>query len=61
MQLIQSCIVIIITPYNYFECKLKASFQLRRKGLYNLAMATEIKPRLVLEKTRWANRNDEAT
>jgi hypothetical protein len=61
MQLIQSSLVIILTSYNYFEWKPKAAFQLKRKGLYNLMMATETKPTSMLEKTRWANRKDEAT
>jgi hypothetical protein len=61
MQLLQSSLVIILTPYNYFEWNLKAAFQLKRKGLYNLTMATETKPTSALEKTRWANRKDEAT
>jgi hypothetical protein len=61
MQLIQSSLVIILTPYNYFEWNPKATFQLKRKGLYNLTMATETKPTSALEKTRWVNRKDEAT
>jgi hypothetical protein len=61
MQLLQSSLVIILTLYNYFEWNLKATFQLKRKGLYNLMMATETKPTSVLEKTRWVNRKDEAT
>jgi type II secretory pathway component PulC len=61
MQIIQSILVIILTLYNHFEWKLKAAFQPKRKGLYNLMMTTETKPISVLEKTRWANRKDEAT
>jgi hypothetical protein len=61
MQLLQSSLVIILTPYNYFEWNSKAAFQLKRKGLYNLTMATETKPTSVLEKTRWVNHKDEAT
>ena len=61
MQLIQSIVVIILTPYNYFEWNLKASFQLKTKGLYNLTMATETEPTSTIEKMRWANRKDEAT
>jgi hypothetical protein len=60
MQLLQSSLVIILTLYNYLEWKLKATFQLKRKGLYNLTMATETKPTLALEKTIWVNREDEA-
>jgi hypothetical protein len=61
MQLIQSSLVIILTSYKYFEWKSKASFQLKRKGLYNLMMAMETKPTSTLEKTRLVNRKDEAT
>jgi hypothetical protein len=61
MKIIQSSLVILLTPYNYFEWKLKTAFQLKIKGLYNLMMATETKPTSTLEKTRWANRKDEAT
>jgi hypothetical protein len=61
MQIIQSSLVIILTPYNYFEWNLKSTFQLKRKGLYNLMMAIETKPTSVLEKTRWMNCKDEAT
>jgi hypothetical protein len=57
---IQSNLVVILTPYNYFYWKPKAEFQLRRKGLYNLMMATETKPTSVIEKMRLANRKDEA-
>jgi hypothetical protein len=58
---IQSKLVVILTPYNYFDWNPKAEFQLRRKGLYNLTMATETKPTLAIEKMRWVNRKDEAT
>jgi hypothetical protein len=61
MKLLQSSLVIILMPYNYFEWKLKAEFQLKRKGLYNLTMAIETKPTSALEKTRWVNRKDETT
>jgi hypothetical protein len=59
--ILQSNLVIILTPYNYFEWNMKAEFQLKRKGLYNLTMATETKPTSTIEKTRWVNRKDEAT
>jgi hypothetical protein len=61
MKIIQSLLVIILTPYKYFEWKLKAAFQHKRKGPYNLTMATETKPTSALEKTRSMNRKDEAT
>jgi hypothetical protein len=61
MKLIQSSMVIILTTYNYFEWNPKASFQLKRKGLYNLMMAIETKPTSTLEKTIWVNHKDEAT
>jgi hypothetical protein len=53
--------VVILTPYNYFDWKLKATFQLKRKGLYNLTMAIETEPTSAIEKMRWVNRKDEAT
>jgi hypothetical protein len=59
--IIQSNLVVILTPYNYFDWKPKAEFQLRRKGLYNLTMATETEPTSAIEKMRWVNRKDEAT
>jgi hypothetical protein len=61
MQLIQSNLVIILTLYNYFEWNLKATFQIKRKGLYNLTMVIEREPTSVLEKIRWVNRKDEVT
>jgi hypothetical protein len=61
MQILQSSLVIILTPYNYFEWNLKAAFQLKRKGLYNLTMVKKIESTLALEKTRWENCKDEAT
>jgi hypothetical protein len=59
--IIQSKLVVILTPYNYFDWNPKATFQLKRKELYNLTMATEIEPTSAIEKMRWANRKDEAT
>jgi hypothetical protein len=59
--IIQSNLVVILTPYNYFYWNPKEEFQLRRKGLYNLLMATETKSTSAIEKIRWANRKDEAT
>jgi hypothetical protein len=59
--IIQSKLVVILTPYNYFDWKPKEEFQLRRKGLYNLTMGTETEPTSTIEKMRWVNRKDEAT
>jgi hypothetical protein len=59
MQLLQSSLVIILTPYNYFEWNSKSAFQLKRKGLYNLMMATETEPTSTLEKTKWEKLKDE--
>jgi hypothetical protein len=61
MKILQSSLVIILTPYNYFEWHSKATFQLKIKGPYNLTMVRETKPTSVLEKTRWVNHKDEAT
>jgi hypothetical protein len=58
--IIQSNLVEILTPYYYFDWKPKSEFQLRRKGLYNLTMATETKPTSAIEKMIWENRKDEA-
>ena len=59
--IIHSNLVVILTPYNYFDWNTKATFQLKRKGLYNLMIATKIEPTSVIEKMRWVNRKDEAT
>jgi hypothetical protein len=59
--IIQSNFVVILTPYNYFDWNPKATFQLKRKGLYNLKMATKTEPTSAIKKMRWANRKDEAT
>jgi hypothetical protein len=59
--IIQSNLVVILTPYNYFYWNPKVTFQLKRKGLYKLTMATETKPTSVIEKMRWVNCKDEAT
>jgi hypothetical protein len=59
--IIKSNLVVILTPYNYFDWNPKATFQLKRKGLYNLTMATETEPTSAIEKMRWENCKDEAT
>jgi hypothetical protein len=59
--IIQSNLVVILIAYNYFGGNPKAEFQFRRKGLYNLTMATETEPTSAIEKMRWANHKDEAT
>jgi hypothetical protein len=59
--IIYSNLVVILTPYNYFDWNPEAKFQLKRKGLYNLTMATKAEPTSVIEKMRWENRKDEAT
>jgi hypothetical protein len=59
--IIQSNLVVILTPYNCFDWKPKVTFQLKRKGLYNLTMVTETKPTSTLEKMIWENHKDEAT
>jgi hypothetical protein len=58
---IYSNLVVILTPYNYFDWKPKETFQLKRKGLYNLTTVTEKEPTSAMEKMRWVNRKDEAT
>ena len=59
--IIQPKSVVILTPYNYFDWKPKVTFQLKRKELYNLTMATETEPTSAIKKMRWVNRKDEAT
>jgi hypothetical protein len=59
--ILQSNLVVILTPYNYFDWKRKAEFQLKRKGLYNLTMGKETEPTSAIEKMRWVNQKDEAT
>jgi hypothetical protein len=44
-----------------FDWNPKATFQLKRKGLYNLTMTTETEPTLAIENMRWVNCKDEAT
>jgi hypothetical protein len=58
--IIQLNLVVILTPYNYFDWKPKAKFQLRRKGLYNLTMGTETEPTSAIENIVWENGKDEA-
>jgi hypothetical protein len=59
--IIQSNLVVILTPYNYFDWNPNETFQLKRKGLYNLTMATETEPPSAIEKMKWANHKDETT
>jgi hypothetical protein len=59
--ILQSNLMVILTPYNYFDWNPKAEFQLRRKGLYNFTMGTKTKPTSAIDKTRWVNQKDEAT
>ena len=51
---------IILTPFNFFECKAEMEILLRAKGLYRVTMATEAKPNAAAEKIKWHNRRDEA-
>ena len=50
----------ILTPFNYFECKVEMEILLRAKGLYRVTMATEVEPNAAAEKIKWHNRRDEA-
>jgi len=59
--IIHSNLVVILTPYNYFDWKPKEEFQLRRKGLYNLTMGIEIEPTSTIKNMRCENRKNEAT
>ena len=51
---------IIITPFNYHEWKSKIDILLRSRGLYRVTLALENVPNVVIEKTKWNNRLDEA-
>ena len=51
---------IILTPFNFFEWKVEMEILLREKGLYRVAMETEVDPNAAAEKIKWHNRRDEA-
>ena len=48
----------ILTPFNYHECKSKISILLRSKGLYRVSMELENEPNSLVEKAKWRNRLD---
>ena len=50
----------ILTPFNYHECKSKIGIMLRTKGLYRVSMDLENEPNSVVEKAKWKNRLDQA-
>ena len=51
---------VLLTPFNYFECKAKMVIQLRSKGLFRVTMGIETKPNSAVEKLKYFNRIDEA-
>jgi hypothetical protein len=59
--ILQSNLVVIFSPYNYFDWNPKAEFLLKKRGLHNLTMWRETKHTSAIEKTIWVNRKDEAT
>ena len=50
----------MLTPYNFHTCKSKMEIQLYSKGLYRVAMDTEVEPGSAIEKSRFLNKKDEA-
>ena len=50
----------LLTPYNFPTWKSKMEIQLFSKGLYRVAMDTEVDPRSAIEKSRFLNKKDEA-
>ena len=50
----------ILTPFNYNECKDKIGILLRNKGLNRVYMDLENDPIATVEKYKWHNRLDEA-
>ena len=50
----------ILTPFNYNECKDKIGILLRNKGLNRVYMDLENDPIATVEKYNWHNRLDEA-
>ena len=55
-----SSLNIILTPFNYQEWKSKISILLHNRGLYRVTLALENEPNVVIEKSKWNNRLDEA-
>ena len=51
---------IILTPFNYFESKEQMDILMRIKGLYKVAMETEVDPNATTENIKWHNKIDEA-
>jgi hypothetical protein len=50
----------LLTPHNYFEWKPKILLLLRRRGLYQITMATKVEPDSPEEKNDFLNRQDMA-
>ena len=50
----------LLTPYNFHTWKLKMEHQLHSKGLFRVAMDTEVEPGSAIEKSRFLNKKDEA-
>ena len=49
----------LLTPFNYFEWKVKMVIQLRSRGLYWVTMGTENESNYAVEKAKYFNRIDE--
>ena len=50
----------LLTPYNFHTWKNKMETQLHSKGLYRVAMDTEVEPGSAIEKSIFLNKKDEA-
>ena len=55
-----SSLAMILTPFNYHECKTKIGILLHSKGLYRVSLALENDPNAIVEKDKWHNKLDEA-
>ena len=51
---------IILTPFNFFECKYEMEIFLIEKGIYRVTMATKEYHNVVSNKIKWHNMRDEA-
>ena len=50
----------LLTPYNFHTWKNKMEIQLYSKGLFRIAMDTEVEPGSAIEKSRFLNKKNEA-
>ena len=51
---------VLLTPFNYFEWKVKMVIQLTLKGMYRVTMGIEVEPNSTIDKSKFFNGLDEA-